>query len=128
MDQDGFIYFVDRIRDCIRRRGHNISSVEIENALLPMPGIVEVAAYGVPSEISGGEDEIMITVVKAAGKSLTPEDICSFSDKHLPRFAKIRYIRFVDSLPKTSTGKVQKTDIRRLGMPPDAWDRNISKL
>jgi crotonobetaine/carnitine-CoA ligase len=128
MDQDGFIYFVDRIRDCIRRRGHNISSVEIENALLPMPGIVEVAAYGVPSEMSGGEDEIMITVVKASGKSLTPEAICSFSDEHLPRFAKIRYIRFVESLPKTSTGKVQKTDIRSLGIPVDVWDRNISKV
>ena len=127
MDQHGFLYFVDRIRDCIRRRGHNISSVEIENALLAMPGIVEVAAYGVPSEMSGGEDEVMVTVVKAPGKSLTPEDIWSFADAHLPRFAKIRYINFVDSLPKTSTGKVRKTEIRSLGIPSDAWDRHKSR-
>lgn len=127
MDPDGFVYFVDRIRDCIRRRGHNISSVEIENALLSMPGLVEVAAYGVPSEMSGGEDEIMIAVVQSRDASLKPEDICAFSDDHLPKFAKIRYISLVDYLPKTSTGKVQKMDIRSRGMSGDVWDRNTPK-
>lgn len=126
IDQDGFIHFVDRIRDCIRRRGHNISSAEIENALLSMPGIVEIAAYGVPSEMAGGEDEIMITLVKAADKSLKIEDICSFSDKNLPRFAKIRYIRFAEKILKTSTGKVKKSKLRSIGITSDTWDRNYS--
>ena len=126
MDQDGFVYFVDRIRDCIRRRGQNISSVESENALLSMPGIIEVAAYGVPSEMSGGEDEIMIAVVQCEDASLKPEDIGAFSDAHLPKFARIRYISLVDHLPKTSTGKVQKMRIRSLGTSGDVWDRNAS--
>ena len=74
MDDTGLVTFVDRIKDCIRRRGENISAAEVEAALLQLPGVAEVAAFAVPSSVRGGEDEVMLAVVPMPGASLTPQD------------------------------------------------------
>ncbi len=64
-DEDGFFYYVDRVKDSIRRRGENVSSWEVENVVNGFAGVVESAAYGVPSDL--GEDDVMVAVVLEAG-------------------------------------------------------------
>jgi len=122
LSADGLLTFVDRIKDCIRRRGENISATEVEAAIAPLPGVAEVAAYAVPSDIRGGEDEIMLAVVPAAGAALTPADVVAHADRELPRFARPRYVALLPELPKTATGKVQRTVLRQRGAAL-AWDR-----
>ena len=123
MDAHGVVTFVDRIRDCIRRRGHNISSFEVERAFLELDDVSEVAAYAVPATIVGGEDEIMVRVVPVAGRHLSLESLVRHGDRLLPKFATPRYIDIAGELPKTPTGKIQKEKLRKLGIPKNAWDR-----
>ena len=119
---DGVLTFIDRIKDCIRRRGENISATEIEAAFATLDGVAEVAAYAVPSEITGGEDEVMLAVVPSPGASPTPEAVAAHAERTLPRFARPRYVAMLDALPKTATGKVQRAVLRRRGAE-GAWDR-----
>lgn len=127
LSSDGLLVFIDRMKDCIRRRGHNISPTEVEEGLAGMPGIQEFSAYAVPSEIEGGEDEIMIALVADSGVT-KPEyqALAAHADKVLPKFARPRFFRFFDNLPKTGTGKVQRAALRKLGRV-GAWDRDTAK-
>lgn len=115
MQADGLITFVDRIKDCIRRRGENISATEVEEVVAALPGIKEVAAYAVPSDVPGGEDEVMLALVPQSGVALDGAEILRLASGQLPRFAKPRFVKVVDSLPKTATGKVQRAVLRRQG-------------
>lgn len=121
MRADGLITFIDRIKDCIRRRGENISATEVEGVVQALPGIEEVAAYAVPSGIPGGEDEIMLALVKKEGAAVDPAAIVRLAMKQLPRFAAPRFVKVVPSLPKTATGKVQRAVLRKQGVD-DAID------
>jgi acyl-CoA synthetase (AMP-forming)/AMP-acid ligase II len=127
MDADGYVTFVDRIKDCIRRRGENISSFEVEAAITRLDGVKEVAAFAVPAEMTGGEDEVMLAVVVEDGAALDAPTIARFADEQLPRFAQPRFIEIVDNLPKTPTAKVQKNKLRQRGIPDGVWDRNASR-
>ncbi|TWT14026.1 AMP-binding protein [Reyranella sp. CPCC 100927] len=122
MDADGLVTFVDRIKDTIRRRGENIAATEVESAISQLAGAEEVAAFAVPSSIPGGEDELMLAIVPAAGATLTAEAVIRHADKVLPRYAAPRYVAFVSELPKTATGKVQRAVLRKKGSQ-EAWDR-----
>jgi len=123
MDADGYVFFTDRLKDCIRRRGENISSYEVETVLLNYPGISECAVIAVPSEITGGEDEVMAIIVN--DQSLDPIDVARHCQKNMPRFAVPRYLRFTqsDQLPRTSTNKIRKIELRKTGVTDDTWDR-----
>ncbi len=123
MDADGYLTFVDRIKDCIRRRGENISSFEVEAAIARLKGVKEVAAYAVPSAGRGTEDEVMLAVVPLPGCHLDAPAIARFADRELPRFAQPRFIEVITDLPKTPTQKVQKAELRRRGVTPATWDR-----
>jgi crotonobetaine/carnitine-CoA ligase len=116
MRADGLVTFVDRIKDCIRRRGENISAAEVEQVVAVLPGIEEVAAYAVPSDIPGAEDEVMLALVAAPGTRLDAAAILRAAADTLPRFARPRYVKVVDSLPKTATGKVQRAVLRKQGV------------
>lgn len=119
---DGYITFVDRIKDCIRRRGENISAVDIETTLAALPGVAEVAAFPVPSEIDGGEDEIMLAIVPSPEVQLTADAIANHAREHIPRFAWPRYVEFKSSLPKTGTEKIRKVELRQAGVTGDTID------
>lgn len=121
MDADGYVYFVDRIKDCIRRRGENISSFEIEQVLAGHAGVAEAAAVAVESDIAGAEDEVMVFVVPE--KELDIGELLDFCERRLPRFAVPRFVEVSDALPKTPTGKVQKAQLRRRGVQPGTYDR-----
>lgn len=123
MDEDGWVTFVDRTKDCIRRRGENISSFEVESAIARLDGVAEVAAYAVPAGAEGTEDEVMLAVVLDAGVSLDAAAIADHADAALPRFARPRYIEVVDALPKTPTQKVRKQELRTRAVTSSTWDR-----
>jgi crotonobetaine/carnitine-CoA ligase len=121
IDEDGYLYFVDRMKDYIRRRGENISSFEVERSVNAHPKVAESAAVGVKSEVS--EDEVKIVVVLKEGEKLTPEELLDFCQERMPYFAVPRYVEFVKSLPKTPTDRVQKNKIREAGITETTWDR-----
>ncbi|MFZ3566420.1 AMP-binding protein [Streptomyces sp. BH097] len=120
-EPDGWFRFVDRVKDCIRRRGENISSYEVESALRTHPGIEEAAAFPVPSELA--EDEVMVAVVPRAGSGLEPAEVARHCAAELPGFAVPRYVDVVGELPLTETGKVRKSVLRSRGVTKETWDR-----
>jgi carnitine-CoA ligase len=121
MDDDGYVYYVDRMKDCIRRRGENISSWEVERTISTDDRVSEVAVVGVPSELS--EEEVLAAVVVRAGAALTPAALLDHCQQRLPHFAVPRYVRFVDELPKTPSQRIEKYKLRADGVTSDTWDR-----
>jgi crotonobetaine/carnitine-CoA ligase len=115
MDATGLVTFVDRLKDCIRRRGENIAANEVEFAVAGLPGVAEVAAFAVPSDLLGGEDELMLAVVPVPGSSFDPLAFAAAAEQLLPRFARPRYVEVLEALPKTATGKVQRAVLRKRG-------------
>ena len=125
-DENGYFYFVDRIKDRIRRRGENISSYEIELVLGEHPAVAEVAAIAVKSEIMEGEDEIKVCVVLKPGCQATPEELLDLCQAQMPYYSVPRYVEFVTALPKTPTEKIQKAKLREAGITPATWDREAA--
>jgi carnitine-CoA ligase len=121
VDDDGNFFYVDRKKDAMRRRGENISSFEVEQALLRYPGLAEVAAIGVPSEL--GEDDVMVLVVAAPGSVIDVASFMDFCCERLPYFAVPRYVEFTSELPKNAVGRVLKHVLRERGLSADTWDR-----
>jgi crotonobetaine/carnitine-CoA ligase len=120
-DEAGNFFFVDRMKDAIRRRGENISSFEVEVEIGAHPKVRETAVVGVPSEF--GEDEVMAIVAAVPGANIDPVEIISFLTPRLPHFMVPRYIRFMAELPKTPTQKIEKHVLRSEGITHDTWDR-----
>jgi crotonobetaine/carnitine-CoA ligase len=123
-DADGWFYFVDRYKDALRRRGENISSYEVEQGLLSHPAVLEVAVIGVAADSEAGEDEVMAVVVASA--PVTAEELWQWCDGRVPAFAIPRYVRIVDTLPKTPSEKVQKAQLRDQGITSDTSDRTAA--
>ena len=125
-DEDGYFYFVDRVKDAIRRRGENISSFEVEADVCSHPAVREAAAVAVPSEFS--EDEVMVIVAPVPGQKLEARQLAEFLIDTMPYFMVPRYIRILDELPKTPSAKVMKADLRKEGVTSDTWDREAAGL
>lgn len=123
-DENGWFYFVDRSEDAIRRRGENVSSWEVESEILALSGVEECAAYAVSSEFS--EDEVAVAVVLEPARELSPEAIIAAIQARIPYFAVPRYVRFVDSLPRTETNRVHKRELRAQGVAEGTWDREAA--
>ncbi|MHB8586850.1 MAG: AMP-binding protein [Thermoplasmatota archaeon] len=122
VDEEGFFYFVDRAKDCIRRRGENISSFLVQKILLNHPDIVDCAAFAVPSDFRDGEDEVKVDLVLRPGANVREPEIATYCNEAMPGFMVPRYIQIRDSLPKTETERVQKFKLRSEGVA-SAWDR-----
>jgi crotonobetaine/carnitine-CoA ligase len=105
-DDDGYYFFVSRKKDIIRRRGENIAGAEIDRVVQSHPGVFEVAAVPVPSEL--GEDEILVAIVPKPGATLRPEEIARWCSERLAAMKVPRFVLFVDELPHTPTHKVAK--------------------
>ncbi len=120
-DELGNFYFVDRMKDAIRRRGENVSSFEVEAEFLSHPSVREAAAVAVPSEY--GEDEILIVVSPAPGHEIDPKELILFCRTRMAHFMVPRFVRVLPELPKTPTEKVRKVQLREEGLTGDVWDR-----
>lgn len=125
-DADDNYFFVDRLKDAIRRRGENISSFEVELAILEYPQVREAAVVPVPADES--EDEVLAVVAANPGSTIEPVALIEFLREKLAYFMIPRYLRFVDSLPKTPTQKVEKHVLRDAGITADTWDREIAGI
>jgi carnitine-CoA ligase len=126
VDADATFFFVDRMKDAIRRRGENISSFEVEAEIAAHPLVNEVAVVPVPSEFA--EEEVMCIVAPVPGQVIDPRELLEFLLPRLPHFMIPRYVRIVDGLPKTPTQKVQKHLLRSTGLTDDTWDREKAGL
>ncbi len=111
MDEDGFLYFVDRKKDIIRRRGENISSQEVENVIKRLPDVLDCAVLAVPSEL--GEDEVKVYVLPRSGATVKPEDVVHWCAEHLAYFKVPRYVEMRDDLPRTPSLRVRKDLLRQ---------------
>lgn len=124
--EDGTFQFIDRLKDAIRRRGENISSFEVEQVLLSHPSIETAAVFPVRSDLA--EDEVMVAVVRKPGAELGPEQLIRFCEPRLPSFAVPRFVEFLDELPRTENGKVQKYKLRERGVMSETWDREAAGI
>jgi len=120
----GHFIFVDRIKDCIRRRGENISSFEVEQAFLKIPEIIEAAAFAVPAKDSGMEEEVMVALLIIEGASFKYKKWIEEVKKNLADFAIPKYIRIMLDFPKTSTGKIQKHLLKKEGVTNNTWQND----
>lgn len=125
-EPDGYYKFVDRLKDAIRRRGENVSSFEVEQVLLSHPEISTAAAYPVRSELA--EDEVMASIVRQPGSALDEVSIIRFCETRMPYFAVPRFLEFVDVLPATENGKIQKYKLRERGVTDRTWDREAAGI
>ncbi len=124
IDDEGYIYFVDRKKDALRRRGENISSFEMEKVLYGHAVIKDVAVHAVPSPL--GEDDVKVTAVLQEDSSVGEEELCRWIADRVPFFAIPRYIEFRADLPRNPVGRVLKYQLRDEGVTKHTWDREAA--
>ncbi|MCZ7525384.1 MAG: AMP-binding protein [Acidimicrobiia bacterium] len=122
-DEEGFYYFVDRLKDAMRKKGENISSLEVEGYVREHPAVLEVAAVAAPSDFGHGEDEVKVVVVPAPGAELDPAELVAFLEPRMPRFMLPRFVEVVSELPKTQTQRIRKVELRTETLNERTWDR-----
>ena len=122
-DEEGWYYFVDRLRDSIRRRGENISSFEIENLVGEYPEVVECSAIGLRTE--HGDDEVMVALIVRDRAAFDPAELLAFLEPRMPKFMLPRYVEVFDDFPRNETSmRVRKHELRARGVTDNAWDRD----
>jgi carnitine-CoA ligase len=128
IDADGYLYFVDRKKEAIRRRGENISAYEVEMLIARHPSVLEVAAVPVTSELS--EDEVMVYVVCRDGCTVSAEDLVRFANQNMAHFMVPRFVHFIDALPKTASEKIEKYKLKTWAEQnrEALWDREAVGL
>jgi len=121
LDHDQNLTYVDRSKDSLRRRGENVSSVEVEATVMRHPAVAEAAAVGVPSEL--GEDDIFVVITLRPDTDVHFADLLDFCSERMPYFCVPRYLEVVDEVPKNVIGRVRKDLLRSRGLGEGAWDR-----
>ena len=123
VDSDGYLFFVDRKKEAIRRRGENISAYEVELILSRHPKVLEVAAIPVASEMT--EDDVMVYVVLREGAKMTQEEVVNFCSENMAYFMVPRFVAFTGALPKTPSEKIEKYKLKRdaEAQRAELWDR-----
>lgn len=130
-DEEGNLYFLDRVKDAIRRRGENISSFEVEAEIAEHPDVREVAVVAVRNPDVGeesGDEEVKAIVVLEKGRELDPAELIDFLEPRMPRHWLPRFVELVSELPRTESYKVKKADLRAAGITPATWDREQAGL
>ena len=112
VDEDGFLFICDRLKDMIISGGENIYPAEVEGALFAHPAILEVAVVGAPDEQWG--ERVVAFVATKPGQRLTLKALRSFAGEHLARYKLPSELRLVEALPRNSSGKVLKQELRKI--------------
>ncbi|MGB9847478.1 MAG: class I adenylate-forming enzyme family protein, partial [Desulfotomaculales bacterium] len=112
MDGDGYVFIIDRKKDLIIRGGLNVHPREVEDVLYTHPKVFDVAVVGVPDPVWG--EEIMAIVLLREGEKMEPQELQEYCRDKLARYKIPRYIHFVDEIPKTSSGKLLKYELKNL--------------
>ncbi len=113
IDQDGYVYILDRIKEMINRGGEKIYSIEVENVLYAHPRVLEAAVFGAPDEVFG--EQVKAAIVLKPGQFLTEEEIRGFCAERLADYKVPRTVLFLDELPRNPGGKVLKSQLREVG-------------
>ncbi|MGX9791708.1 AMP-binding protein [Mycobacterium sp. MMS18-G62] len=121
LDEDQNLTFVDRVKDSLRRRGENVSSVEVEATVMRHPAVLEAAAVGIPSEL--GEDDILVVVTLRPGATVDYVELLDICSERMPYFCVPRYLEVLDEIPKNVVGRIRKDLLRSRGLGAGAWDR-----
>jgi len=111
--ESGAFAFVDRKKDSLRRRGENVSSLELEAAINRHPNVVECAVHPMPAEL--GEDDVKAVLVLVEGERVEPDELFAFFKQSLPYYAIPRYVDVIDALPRNAVGRVMKHKLREAG-------------
>ena len=119
-DKKGYLYFVGRNTESMRKGGENVSAFEVEHVIMDHPAVEEVAVYAVPSEMA--EDEIMASVKLVEGMKLDPGELIDFLKDRLAKYAVPRYLRIVEEFPMTNSFRVMKKELEKIGVTPDTFD------
>jgi crotonobetaine/carnitine-CoA ligase len=125
LDEEGNFFFLDRMKDVIRRRGVNISSFEVEEEVRSHPAVKDVAAVAIKNpdmEESAGDEEVKVVVVLEDDTALEPADLVDYLTPRMPRHWLPRYVEFAPELPRTESFKVRKADLRDAGVTATTWD------
>jgi long-chain acyl-CoA synthetase len=109
MDEQGFFFIVDRKKDMILVSGFNVYPNEIEDVIAMMPGVLEVAAVGVPDEKSG---EAVKVIIVRKDPALTADQVKAYASQYLTGYKHPRYVEFRTELPKTNVGKILRRELR----------------
>lgn len=128
IDAEGYLWFVGRDKDAIRRRGENISAFEIETVVKKHPAVEDAAAFALPSEL--GEDDVALAVVLREGQALEEAELIRYCAANMAYFMVPRYVRWVKDLPRTLSHKVQKFRLREQSEKDrsDLWDRESAGI
>src|SRR5205814_9330116 len=110
LDDEGFVYLYDRVKDMIVSGGENVYPAEVENVLMSHPGVADVAVIGVPDEKWGETPKAV--VVKAEGHDPTPDELIAYTKERLAGFKCPKTVDFTDALPRNPSGKLLKREIR----------------
>jgi crotonobetaine/carnitine-CoA ligase len=125
-DEEGNFYFLDRIKDVIRRRGENISSFEVETEVMSHPLVKDAAAIAVRNPDlteSSGDEEVKIVVVLEEGATLDPVELTEYLAGRMPAYWVPRFVEFLPELPRTESHKLKKVELREQGITEGTWDR-----
>ena len=115
VDDDGYIYIVDRRDDFIKSWGHRISSQEVEAAALRMPQLVSVAVVGVPDDAAG--ETLALFATARPGAEITPDDVLAVCRQHLPKHMVPHSVVILEAMPVTANGKIAKRELREMAAP-----------
>jgi crotonobetaine/carnitine-CoA ligase len=125
-DEEGNFFFLDRMKDVIRRRGENISSFEVEAEVLSHPLVKDAAAVAVknPSVAEDvSDEEVKVVVVLEEGATLDPAELVDYLVGRMPRHWVPRFVEYATELPRTESHKLKKAELREAGVTPETWDR-----
>jgi acyl-CoA synthetase (AMP-forming)/AMP-acid ligase II len=111
VDEDGYVYIVDRKKDIIIRGGENISSMEVEEVVHRHPAVLEASVIGAPDNVLG--ERVMAVVVKKPGHELSEEDLIAFCRTQLEAFKVPARVEFIEALPRNPGGKVLKRELKK---------------
>lgn len=110
MDEDGYFYLIDRLKDMVNVSGFKVYPTEVENVIYQHPAVAEVAVYGVPDPVKG--EIVKANIILEVGQQIAEEELIAFCSERMAAYKIPRAIKFVNSLPKSATGKVLKRILR----------------
>lgn len=124
IDENGYLHFSGRLSHSIRRRGENISALEVEQVVVMHDAVAECAVVGVEADL--GEEDVKAFVQLEPGRSVDPEQLVRFCEERIAYFKVPRYIEFIDEMPRSATkNEIERFKLRELGVG-DAWDRDAA--
>jgi crotonobetaine/carnitine-CoA ligase len=127
VDEDGYYYFFDRVKDALRRRGENVSTFEVEREVKSYPGIVEAACIGVKDDL-GTDQEIKVFLLVEPGVTIDYAALTLYLADRMPHYMVPRYLEIVADFPKTATGRVRKFLLRDMPASGEEWDRIVQGI